>query len=335
MVCGRRCSAVKLKEISERTGVSKRNIHFYIKEGLLLPEVSQNNGYYSFSESDCERLATIRALREIGFPLVSVRAMLENPSTMGYYLTQHQRRLRQDIAHAERCVECIGGMMGKLPLRPKYADLIRLIFTTDIPWRSQADLDVDYDAALVNRILWTALLPEEKLTDYQEFLWEKLNKAAAERYSEEYRKVYTFLSQQSRATIDSIYVVRSRHNEKIVSFGTEEIEAYSKKMIELLSALVDSPRLIKLWIAQYDGYFQPLTRIAASELAGIVEEMSPFFQLYRKNINAVCMMTYEWLHSESGTALLTLMKKRLGTHFDLECDDHGQLEAMASFQVLG
>lgn len=326
---------MKLKAVSERTGVSKRNIHYYIKEGLLSPEVAQDNGYYSFSESDCERLTIIRALREIGLPLASVSAMLENPSTMGYYLTQHQRKLRQDIAHAERCVECIGEMMSKLPLRPEYADLARLISTTDIPWRSQADWDVDYDAALVNRILWTAFLPEEKLTNYQEFLWDKLNRIASEQYSEEYKKVYTFLSQQSRTTIDRIYVVRSRHNEEIVSFGAEEIEAYSKKMIGLLSVLADSPRLIKLWIAQYDTYFQPLTRIAASELGNIVEEMSPFFQLYRKNINAVCLMTYEWLHSESGTALLTLMKKRLGTHFDLECDDHGQLEAMASLQIFG
>ena len=326
---------MKLKDFSGRTGVSKRNIHFYIKERLLSPEVAQDNGYYSFSESDCERLAIIRALREFGLPLASVRAMLENPSTMGYYLTQHQRRLRQDIAHAERCVECVGEMMSRLPLRPEYADLTRLIDTTDIPWRSQAGLDVDYDAALVNRILWTAFLPEEKLSNYQEFLWDKLNRIAAERYSEEYKKVYTFLSQQSRTAIDRIYVVRSRHNEEIVSFGTEEIEAYSKKMIELLSVLVDSPRLIKLWIAQYDTYFQPLTRIAASELGNIVEELSPFFQQYRRNINASCRMTYEWLHSEAGTALLALMKKRLGADFDLECDDHGQLEAMASLQVFG
>ena len=332
MVCGWRCSKVKLKEISERTGVSKRNIH---KEGLLAPEVAQGNGYYSFSESDREQLAIIRALREIGFPLASVRAMLENPSTMGYYLTQHQRRLRQDIVHAERCVECIGEMMGKLPLRPEYADLTRLINTADIPMRNQINYDVDYDAALVNRILWTAFLPEEELTDYQEFLWEKLNRVAAERYNEEYKRVYTFLSQQSRTAIDRIYVVRSRHNEEIVSFDEEAIEAYSNKMIELLSALVNSPRLTKLWIAQYDAYFQPLTRIAASELAGIIEEMSPFFQAYRRNINAVCLMTYEWLHSESGTALLTSMEKCLGTHFDLDCDDHGQLEAMASLQVFG
>ena len=334
MVWGRRCSTVRLKEISERTGVSKRNIHFYIKEGLLSPEVTQDNGYYSFSESDCERLAIIRALREIGLPLTSVRAMLESPSTMGYYLTQHQHRLRQEIAHAERCVECIGRMMNMLPMRPNYADLTRLIDTAEIPWQSQTGLDVDYDAALVNRILWTAFLPEEKLTDYQEFLWDKLNRIAAERYSEEYKKVYTFLSRQSRTTIDRIYVVRSRHNEEIVSFGAEEIEAYSKKMIELVSVLVDSPRLIKLWIAQYDTYFQPLTRIAASELGNMVEEMSPFFQRYRRNINAVCRMTYEWLHSEAGAALLTLMKNRLGAHFDLERDDHGQLEAMASLQVL-
>ena len=43
---------MKLREISGKTGISKRNIHFYIKEGLLRPDVAPESGYYEFSEEE-------------------------------------------------------------------------------------------------------------------------------------------------------------------------------------------------------------------------------------------------------------------------------------------
>ena len=47
---------MKLREISEQTGITKRNIHFYIKEGLIHPDVEAVSGYYEFSEEDKKRM---------------------------------------------------------------------------------------------------------------------------------------------------------------------------------------------------------------------------------------------------------------------------------------
>ena len=54
---------MKLKEVCERTGITKRNIHYYVKEGLLVPRKELGNGYYEFSEEDCDRLLDIMNFR--------------------------------------------------------------------------------------------------------------------------------------------------------------------------------------------------------------------------------------------------------------------------------
>ncbi len=43
---------IKIQEVCKRTGLSKRNIDFYMKEKLLLPEMNEENGYYNFCEED-------------------------------------------------------------------------------------------------------------------------------------------------------------------------------------------------------------------------------------------------------------------------------------------
>ena len=52
----------------------------------------------------------------------------------------------------------------------------------------------DSDSDLVNRYLWEVFMPEEPLSDYQEFLWSKVNHFSAGSCAEDYR----ILSRMSR-----------------------------------------------------------------------------------------------------------------------------------------
>jgi DNA-binding transcriptional MerR regulator len=80
---------MKLKEVCERTGITKRNIHYYVKEGLLVPRKELGNGYYEFSEEDCDRLLMIRSLRNAGFSILQIRSVLKN--MIGFQFSQHKR----------------------------------------------------------------------------------------------------------------------------------------------------------------------------------------------------------------------------------------------------
>ena len=43
---------MRMQEICKISGFTKRNIHYYIKEGLLSPASDAQNGYYDFSEGE-------------------------------------------------------------------------------------------------------------------------------------------------------------------------------------------------------------------------------------------------------------------------------------------
>lgn len=56
---------MKIKEVSEKTGLTKKTIRYYEAEGLLNPEKQWQNGreYRNYSEQDIFQLEKIAALR--------------------------------------------------------------------------------------------------------------------------------------------------------------------------------------------------------------------------------------------------------------------------------
>ena len=61
-----------IKELEERTGMTRANIRYYEQEGLLAP-ARKENGYRSYSEEDCENLLKIKLLRQLQFSLQEIR----------------------------------------------------------------------------------------------------------------------------------------------------------------------------------------------------------------------------------------------------------------------
>ena len=48
-----------IKEVEEKTGLSRSNIRFYEKEKLIDPDRNENNGYREYSEQDVEKIKKI------------------------------------------------------------------------------------------------------------------------------------------------------------------------------------------------------------------------------------------------------------------------------------
>lgn len=62
---------MKIKEVSEKTGLTKKAIRFYEQEGLFQPERQTINfrDYRDYMEKDVESLNKIVMLRNVFFPL--------------------------------------------------------------------------------------------------------------------------------------------------------------------------------------------------------------------------------------------------------------------------
>ena len=72
---------MKINEVEQLVGVTKRNIRFYEKEGLLSPGRT-DNGYRDYGEADVEALRKIKLLRKLDVPLEEIRRMQQGTLTL-------------------------------------------------------------------------------------------------------------------------------------------------------------------------------------------------------------------------------------------------------------
>lgn len=68
-----------VKQISACTGVSVRTLHHYDSIGLLKPTATTEAGYRLYDDAALQRLQQILLLRELGFPLKDIPAILDAP----------------------------------------------------------------------------------------------------------------------------------------------------------------------------------------------------------------------------------------------------------------
>lgn len=66
-----------IKEAEERTGLTRSNIRFYEKEGLVSPLRNAGNSYREYSEKDVEELRKIAYLRTLGISIEEIRQVVE------------------------------------------------------------------------------------------------------------------------------------------------------------------------------------------------------------------------------------------------------------------
>ena len=69
--------SMNIKEAEEETGITRQNIRFYEKKGLIRPERNLENDYRQYSMEDIQRLRTIKMLRKLDFSVENIKEVLE------------------------------------------------------------------------------------------------------------------------------------------------------------------------------------------------------------------------------------------------------------------
>lgn len=78
---GAPAAAMRIGELSLRSGVSRDTIRFYQKAGLLSPRVSPN-GYRAFDETHLDLLRSIRIAQVLGFTLAEIKKSMGRWETL-------------------------------------------------------------------------------------------------------------------------------------------------------------------------------------------------------------------------------------------------------------
>ena len=86
-----------IKDVEERTGLSRSNIRFYEKEKLIEPSRNESNGYRDYSENDVENIKKIAYLRTLGISIEDIRSIISEKVTLREMLVKQNKVLKSQI----------------------------------------------------------------------------------------------------------------------------------------------------------------------------------------------------------------------------------------------
>lgn len=101
---------MKINEVEQLVGITKRNIRFYEKEGLLSPCRNSDNGYRDYDEGDVDTLQKIKLLRKLAVPMEEIRNMQQGTLTLADGVRRHVitlERERHNLATTQRICEAL------------------------------------------------------------------------------------------------------------------------------------------------------------------------------------------------------------------------------------
>ena len=83
-----------IKDVEERTGLSRSNIRFYEKEKLIEPSSNESNVYRDYSENDVENIKKIAYLRTLGISIEDIRCIIFEKVTLQEMLEKQKEVLK-------------------------------------------------------------------------------------------------------------------------------------------------------------------------------------------------------------------------------------------------
>lgn len=100
---------MKIKQVEELVGITRKNIRFYEEQGLL--QVARaDNGYREYHMEDVHRLQQIRLLRKLSIPLEDIRALFAGTLRLDTCLsrqTMQYERQKRDLDQMTKFCEML------------------------------------------------------------------------------------------------------------------------------------------------------------------------------------------------------------------------------------
>lgn len=103
---------MKIGEVEEKTGITRKNIRFYEQQGLLQPARGQENRYREYTEADVKVLKEIKLLRRLGVPIADIQALQKGYITLEDAMKKHTLQLEQQLKETENALAICGEIKG-------------------------------------------------------------------------------------------------------------------------------------------------------------------------------------------------------------------------------
>lgn len=96
------------KQVEELVGLSRQNIRYYEKAGLLTPVREQQNSYRAYSQEDIKRLRIIKMLRMLDMPIKEIERVLNHEISIQEAAAVRQRELLELQKQLQAAIDICG-----------------------------------------------------------------------------------------------------------------------------------------------------------------------------------------------------------------------------------
>ena len=322
---------MRIQEVVTKTGLQKRTIYFYIKEKMITPVICPENGYHDFSEEDVSHLIIIRKLRDAGLSLADIRSILSHPRTAPFYLHKQLNQLQTQLLTTEETLKKLDELSALLPVCHSLDELTehlaKIEFKADLTkYRAQY---ISRDARLISQYLWQSYI-DAPMTEYRQFLWQKLMKFTLEHIDSDLKIMVQFLRTISPEELDKTNVKQYLRSQKIIALTPEKYPLFVEELKKSLLLFASDETQKKQWQLLYQPIIRPTTVFAFSASHWLLE-FHPDYKKYYTNIHACCMLLRDYLNSSDGEKFKTLLAPAFQNSYNFEESSYGELEIAASF----
>lgn len=92
---------MKIYQVEELVGITKKNIRFYEEQKLLCPKRNPQNDYREYSLEDVRQLEKIKLLRKLSVPIEEIRLIEEGKVSLMQSMNQQIERIEKELQNAE------------------------------------------------------------------------------------------------------------------------------------------------------------------------------------------------------------------------------------------
>ena len=92
---------MKIYQVEELVGITKKNIRFYEDQKLLCPKRNPQNDYREYSLEDVRQLEKIKLLRKLSVPIEEIRLIEGGKVSLTQSMNQQIERIEKELQNAE------------------------------------------------------------------------------------------------------------------------------------------------------------------------------------------------------------------------------------------
>lgn len=310
---------MRINEVVQITGLSKRTIHFYIEQKLIVPKINEHNGYNEFSKDDVDKLIIIKKLRSINLPLADIKSILINPNTSNFYLHRHLNKLYKEMGKLSKSISTLDSLIDNLPFEVTKVSLKESLSNISFEEINNNLNHYKYlpkDARLISLYLWESFL-YIPMTEYRKYLWNKVLKITEHEAENSLHAFNEYLFNLSDIEINLEFSFYHRTLSKVSALTETEYSSYAKGIITNIKLFLTNETLIEKWKQTYLITVKPCTAFYDSPVSELMCEFNPKYKIYQDNIHRCCSLAYDFLNSEAGCPLKNELIKKLHGYIDI------------------